>query len=122
MNPERMEYIRNWAASNSQPSACQAMRELLEVIDEQRDELSSVFGEIEATIDILIPPECRVRVCEGGEPEDLCKSMAVSVSKLALQADADRVEIGMLRRELDRRDGREVLEGDGGPTGPCECL
>lgn len=118
VTPERLEYIRKWSESDSEPLHCHAMRELLEVIDwqrgmieqlksdresliesikdmavrhdcevqAQRDELMWLRKEIDNTIGILIPADCRVRVCEGGGEEDVCKSLSVSVAKPALKA------------------------------------
>lgn len=44
---DRLEYIRKWAASNSEPLACHAMRELLGIIDAQRDEIGLLRAELD---------------------------------------------------------------------------
>lgn len=61
-----------------------AVRHDLE-IEAQREEIFWLRKEIDNTIEILIPADCRVRVCEGGGPEDVCKSLAVSVAKMAVK-------------------------------------
>jgi hypothetical protein len=38
--------------------------------------------EIRGVVDALIPSDCVVRMCEGGGPEDIAGSLAVSVAKL----------------------------------------
>lgn len=61
---------------------------LPEIIEAQRQEIAWLLKEIDNTIEILIPADCRVRVCEGGGPEDICKSLATSVAKLAVRAES----------------------------------
>lgn len=39
--------------------------------------------EVEGVLEITVPPEFVVRVREGGGPENLAASLAVSVAKLA---------------------------------------
>ena len=65
------------------------------------DELKWARNEFAAMID-LIPPDCRVRVCEGGGPENVRASCAVSVLKMAQQLAASRAVLGETRDLLSQ--------------------
>lgn len=65
-------------------------------------EVARLKSEIQANIDILIPAECRVRVCENGGPECHEKTLAVSIGRMAFEIKRGEEENVRLKAENEK--------------------
>lgn len=69
------------------------LREQVATLTRERDQQ---VAEVVAVLDSM-PDDCVVRVCEGGGPENVFASLAVSVAKLIQQRDELREEVDTVR-------------------------
>lgn len=75
MTPERLQYIRDWSKSNSEPLHCHAMRELLEIIDASTASYETGFDEA---------AKLAIECCERrAAPEDKSMSLRQEAKKCA---------------------------------------